>query len=162
MRAVDASFVLVLLLAPGLAMAEIYRCIDSTGTITFADLPCAANAEIHRPSGSLSVIASADSLDAEARTNREFIDQRRASLAAAQRAAAQQRRSAAAPTADLQAARSTPLSVRDRRRLLELRRAERLEAEQRRREQIAARSEPSNRRSTLLSRSGGNRERILN
>jgi len=160
---------LMLLVAPVAAGAEIYRCTDALGTVIFADLPCAADAEIHRPGGTLSVIASADSLDLAARANREFIDQRRAELAAQRRAAANRERlelmaqqrafAAAAIAAEQQRIRTR--SLRDQHSPRVSRRTDQLEAERRRREQAAPKQEQRPVRGTLLSRSGGNRERIL-
>lgn len=159
--------VLIAILASTSIQAEIYRCIDDEGRTEFSDRPCADDAEIVELEGNMSVIAAADSLDAAAQANRQFIDQRLADLAEQRRAAAErqrveaaQQRSAALRQAASQQ-RSIPLSLQDQRRLLAQRRAERIEADQRRREQAESEPAAADQRRTLLSRSGGNRQRIL-
>lgn len=166
--AVLSLLCLVCLLSPTPIQAQIYRCIDANGQQEFSDLPCADDAELIELSGNMSVIEAADSLDAAARSNRQFIDRRRAELTAQRQAAERQRRDAAQQGATAaralrqqQQERSSSLSRYDRQRLVSQRRAARFEAEQRRREQAAPERPDGNRRSTLLSRSGSSRERIL-
>lgn len=164
---------LAMLFSSASSQAQIYRCIDADGRSEFSDLPCADDAEIIEPGGNLSVIARADSLDAAAIANRQFIEQRRADLAEQRRAAAERRRHedarerAALAQMARQLHRSTPSFLPGQRRLhiqrqLEAqRRADRAEAQQRRRELAGAERDENSRRETLLSRSGGTRERIL-
>jgi hypothetical protein len=167
------ALALAIVFSSASSQAQIYRCIDADGRIEFSDLPCADDAEIIEPGGNLSVVARADSLDAAAIANRQFIDQRRADLAEQHRAAAERRRyedareRAALAQAARQLHRSTPSFLPGQRRLqiqrqLEAqRRADQAEAQQRRRELAEADLDQGRRRETLLSRSGGNRERIL-
>lgn len=159
--------VLITMSASTSIQAEIYRCIDGEGRTEFSDRPCADDAKIFELQGNMSVIAAADSLDAAAQANRQFIDQRLANLAEQRRAAAERQRVEAAQqraAALRQAAsrqRSIPLSLQDQRRLLAQRRAERSETDQRRREQAESEPAAADQRRTLLSRSGGNRQQIL-
>jgi hypothetical protein len=81
----------------------IYRC-ETGGVVTFADRPCAEDAVAHTPDGRLSVVTPAGNLEQVAESNRAFIEQRRARLAAQRARAAQQatpaRAERAAPSPD--------------------------------------------------------------
>ena len=154
------------------AAAEIYRCQGDDGSLVFSDLPCADDAELHRSNGDLSVVAAADSLDRAAVANRAFIEGRRAELREQHRKARERERqrqlrqsleSRNGPEdADVIPRRLTRQELN---RVL----AERREAELRRRDLATARDDDrqagnnaaGRERRTLLSRSGGSRERIL-
>lgn len=161
------------------ARAEIYRCVESgeNGPVTvFSDLPCDADAQLHHSDGAhLSVIAAAADLDQVAERNREFVESRNRALEQARQRAAREARAAAAQRAAAErlarrydddddvyypglahrfphpgrrnfagdARRGGDRAVRDPR--------------------VRSRADaaPATDRGTLLSRSGGNRERIL-
>lgn len=153
------------------ARAEIYRCVESgeNGPVTvFSDLPCDADAQLHHSDGAhLSVIAAAADLDQVAERNRAFVEAR-------QRAARETRAAAAQRAAAERLARryddddniyypglahrfpnpGRPHFAGDARRG-----DERTATDPRVRRR--ANAAPATDRGTLLSRSGGNRERIL-
>lgn len=78
------------------AAQPMYRCVID-GVTTFSDRPCADDARPHAPAGRLSFIAPADDLGDVAEANREFVERRRAQLAAARAIA---RRDAAATASE--------------------------------------------------------------
>lgn len=145
------------------AAAEVYRCNDGDTTV-FSDVPCSDEAELHQLRSGISVVAAAGDLAEVAERNRAFVDQRQEDLAArraravelAQQAGRSRQQRAAVdetryrtiigPAADPRAGgkRLVPTDPR-------------IEAQRRR---APARNELERRR-TLLSRSGGNRPRIL-
>jgi hypothetical protein len=77
------------------AAQPMYRCVID-GVTTFSDRPCADDARPHAPAGRLSFIAPADDLADVAEANRDFVERRRAQLAAA-RAIARRNAAATAP-----------------------------------------------------------------
>lgn len=145
------------------AATDVYRCNDD-GTTVFSDVPCAENAELHRLSSGISVVAASGDLPQVAERNRAFLDKRQEELAARRARAAEaaqqarrrsQQRAAAeetryrtiiGPVADFRSnsGRTSPTDPR-------------IEAQRQR----APAQEELERRRTLLSRSGGNQPRIL-
>lgn len=145
------------------ATGQVYRCIEGETTV-FSDIPCADDAELHRVQAGISVVAAADDLDAIAQRNRAFVDQRREKLATQRARAAQVGRQVAQRRLEQAAAEDvryrTIIGPAADSALRGQRRPEpdpRTEAQRRR---TAVEDSPERRR-TLLSRSGGNRPRIL-
>lgn len=162
--ATDATLTILLaMVLANPAMSQVYRCIEGETTV-FSDIPCADDAELHRVQARISVVAAADDLDAIAQLNRAFVDQRREKLAAQRARAAQVSRQAAQRRLGQAAAEEvryrTIIGPAADAALRGQRRPEpdpRTEAQRRR----AAVEDLPERRRTLLSRSGGNRPRIL-
>lgn len=81
-----------LLPAPLPGVAEVYRCKEGDTTV-FSDVPCAEDAQVHRSSHRISIVAAPTGLDEIAARNRAFVDARREDLADRRRRAAESRRS---------------------------------------------------------------------
>lgn len=156
-----AAASLLLLAGTGPAGAEIYRCTNGETTV-FSDVPCSESAEVHHPATRISVVDAADGLDEIARQNRSYIDQRQARLERQREQAAERRR-------EQRVARQRRAAVAEARRTrtvvghLGRPPFTRGPVDQRTQQQRErpARNDDRDRRRTLLSRSGGNRERIL-